>query len=461
MMQLMAELSAVLGDNAVRSGADIEPRHLRDWAVPSGADEAPLAVAYPRDTAEVAAVLKLCNARRVPVVAQGGLTGLTGGATPVKGCIVLSLERMRHIEEVDGDAATMTVQSGVTLQAIQEAAEAAGLFFPLDLGARGSCQIGGNLSTNAGGNRVVRFGMCRDLVLGLEVVLADGTIVSELNKMLKNNAGYDVKQLFVGSEGTLGVITRAVLRLHPKPVAVCTALCGLDDYDRVRGLLRLARRRLGGSMSAFELMSPLFYRLGCGVAGRPAPLAGAHGSYVLLETMGPDAEAEQSRCEQAIAAAIDEGLVNDAVVAQSSDQAAGLWAIRDSSGSFNQTFSPHINFDVSIPVGRIGAFMEECAKRLTQAWPAMDIVFFGHVADANLHVTVHLDADPMPVDAIDRTLYGVVRDWQGSVSAEHGIGLLKRDFLSYSRSPATIDLMRRLKGALDPNHILNPGKVFR
>ncbi|MBU6498620.1 MAG: FAD-binding oxidoreductase, partial [Rhodospirillales bacterium] len=227
---LIAALLAAIGSDALTSGAAMDARHFNDWAVTAKAADQPLAVVYPRSTAEVSTILRLCHAHRVPVVPQGGLTGLVGGAVPVAGCVALSLSRMRAIEEVDTAASTITVQAGVPLQAIQDAADDAGLLFPLDIGSRGSCLIGGNVSTNAGGNRVLRYGMTRELVLGLEVVLADGTVLSMLNKMQKNNAGYDLKQVFIGAEGTLGVITRIVLRLFPRPASTCTAFCALPGY---------------------------------------------------------------------------------------------------------------------------------------------------------------------------------------------------------------------------------------
>jgi len=250
------------GTDMIQLGAAIGPRHFGDWRITATPDNHPAAVAYPRNTADVSALLAFCHARSIPVVPQGGLTGLTGGAIPVKGCLALSLERLRTIEEVDLDAATARVQAGVPLELVQQAAEDAGLLFPLDIGSRGSCQIGGNAATNAGGVRVLRYGMTRDLVLGIEAVLADGTVVSSLNKMLKNNTGYDLKQLFIGSEGTLGIITRLDLRLFPKPRSQSTALCAVRDYAGVLALLRAAKAGLLSSLSSFEVMWPTFYRFG-------------------------------------------------------------------------------------------------------------------------------------------------------------------------------------------------------
>src|SRR5690606_25866667 len=289
----VSRLRQAIGADSVRAGEDIDRRYFGDFFVALEQGR-PLAVALPRDTAEVSAVLQVCHAERVPVVAQGGLTGLAGGATPAADWVVLSLERLRGIEEIDPAAATLTAWAGTPLQAIQEAAEEAGFLFALDLGARGSCAIGGNVSTNAGGNRVIRYGMTRELVLGLEVVLADGTVVTALNKLLKNNTGYDLKHLFIGAEGTLGVVTRVVLRLHQQPKILCTAVCAVAGYDQALALLRHARESLAGTLSAFEMMWPDYYELVTRkVEGLKAPIASGHGGYVLLEALGSDQAHDQ------------------------------------------------------------------------------------------------------------------------------------------------------------------------
>ena len=459
-MDIVAALIDAVGDDCVRTADAIDPRRLGDFMVACDAANGPVAVALPRNTAAVSSVLRLCNRANVAVVPQGGMTGMAGGGTPIRGCVALSLERMNAIEEVDTDGATMTVQAGVPLQTVQEAAEAAGLFYPLDLGGRGSCLIGGNASTNAGGNRVVRYGMTRDLVLGVEAVLADGTVIPALNRMIKNNTGYDIKHLFLGSEGTLGVITRLVLRLFPRPASQATALCALTDFPQVLALLRLARERLGGTLSAFEAMWPEFYALVEKATGRPAPLAPGHGLYVLLETMGTDQGADQERFEAVIAAALEKGIVADALIAQSLAQTRAMWTIRDSSGEFPRTFWPHEGFDVSVPIGRIGDFVAAVKARLRARWPDAQVVTFGHVADGNIHFAVRVDERPLPRTAIEQTVYAVVCDWHGSISAEHGIGSVKRGFLEYSRSASELALMRTLKAAMDPNGILNPGKVL-
>lgn len=457
---LLDVLRTAVGANQVLHGAALDERYLGDWmcSAPAGT---PLAVVRPKTTAEVSAVLKACHAHQVPVVPQGGLTGLAGGAVPVPGCVALSLERMDQIEEIDPAAATLSVQAGTPLQVIQEAAHDAGFLFPLDLGARGSCRIGGNLSTNAGGNRVLRYGMTRDLVLGLEVVLADGTVLTHMNKMLKNNTGYDLKQLFIGSEGTLGVITRVVLRLYPQPRSTCTALCAVQDYAAVLQLLGHVKSGLGSTLSAFEMMWPDFYEYAIG--GLPhlgEPLPRGSGGYVLVEAMGTDQVSDQERFETVLGEAIEMGCVQDAVIAQNEADVHALWKVRDASGEFHQTFWPHVGFDVSIPTGQLGDFVEACKARLQSSWPEVETVFFGHVGDANVHIAVRVGRDAQPEEAIEQAVYGLVGEWQGSISAEHGIGQLKRPYLKYSRQPAELALMRQIKQAMDPLGILNPGKVL-
>ena len=455
------QLRAAVGEGAVLAGADLPEAHCGDWALRAGPAERPLAVVLPGSTAEVAAVLRLCNAARVPVVPQGGLTGLAGGAVPVAGCVALSLSRMRAIEEVDPAAATITVQAGAALQAVQEAAAAAGLLFPLDIGSRGSCAIGGNISTNAGGNRVLRFGMARELVLGLEAVLADGTVLSGLNKMQKNNTGYDLKQLFIGAEGTLGVVTRLVLRLFPRPASVCTGFCALPDYDAVLALLRRARERLGGTLAAFEVMWPEFYHLATTAHGIRPPLPGGHGVYVLLESLGTDQARDEAAFQALIEEALARGEVTDAVIAQSHRESGEIWGLRDSVVQFTRSFSPHVGFDVSVPVGRMQAFVDACKAALAARHGAVRTLWFGHIADSNLHILVRLDEGGPDKGEIDAIVYAIVRDFAGSVSAEHGIGVLKRDYLGHSRTEAEIAVMRRIKAALDPEGIMNPGKMLR
>ncbi|MBL8550322.1 MAG: FAD-binding oxidoreductase [Hyphomonadaceae bacterium] len=457
----LEDLKRAAGAHVVKLGDDVfAERHMRDFGAPPVEGAEILAAAFPTNAQEAAAVLSWCNARGVPVVPQGGMTGLVGGGNPAGRCVVLSLERMRTIEEIDPAASTMTVQAGVTLQAVQEAADAAGFLFPLDLGGRGTAQIGGNASTNAGGNRVLRYGMMRDLVLGVEAVLADGTIVSNLNKMIKNNAGYDLKQLFLGSEGTLGVITRLVLRVYPKPSSQCTALCAMRGTDDALALLARLKAGVGESLSAFELMWPEFYRVGTSALGRVPPIPEEHGLYVLTEILGTDQAADQERFEAVIGAAVEAGVVSDAVIAQSKSDVQKLWAVRDCPGEFPKVHWPQLGFDVSAPIGDMDGFMKDCRATLQARWPKATTLYFGHLADSNLHISVRLDEHVGTAHEVDEALYEVVGRWKGSISAEHGIGIAKRPYLKYSRSEAELDVMRRIKAALDPKNILNPGKVI-
>jgi FAD/FMN-containing dehydrogenase len=455
----LSALSHAVAPDAMAVGDAIPVRHLRDWMVPM-ASGAPLALVRPQSTDEVRACLSICHALGIAVVPQGGLTGLVGGATPMDQCVVLSLDRMTGVESIDEAAATMTVKAGTPLEAVQRGAAEAGLFFPLDLGARGSCQVGGLVATNAGGNRVIRYGMMRDLVLGLEVVLADGTLVSALNHLIKNNAGLDVKQVFVGSEGTLGVITRAVLRLHPRPLSRCTAFCALPDYPSVLRLLHRARTVSAGTLSAFEIMWPEFYDLvtsNTRVAKAPLP-AGAP-IYALVEVLGGDQMTDEARFERMLEDASAAGEITDAAIARSDAEARALWQIRDAPGEFPRIFWPSVAFDIGIPTRELGPFVDASRTALRARWPGTETLFYGHIGDANLHLVTRVGEGPQPEHEIEDIVYGLVRDWKGTISAEHGIGTLKQPYLSYCRSAAEIELIRTIKRALDPKGILNPGKA--
>lgn len=454
LQQTLEQLRHALGEIAVVTGADISQRHYSDWT--GHAPACPAALLLPRTTEQVASALRICNDAGQSVVPQGGMTGLAGGAVPGETDIALSLERLRGIEEIDPAAATITVWAGTTLEEIQRAALEAGFVFPLDLGARGSCQIGGNIATNAGGNAVVRYGMTRDLVLGLEVVLADGRVLNLLNKMIKNNCGYDLKQCFIGSEGTLGIITRAVLKLAPRPGETTTLLCALPDYASAVSLLRRVQRGVGAPQ-AYELMWQDFFKLGVSWLENPtAPLPLTYPLYVLLECASPRELLEQT-LEEAFAA----GEVVDAVMASSQTQARTLWKIREATGEFPLRMSP-LNFDVSLPIGLIGDFAERCRERLEQRWPGNHSVYFGHIGDSNLHLTVDCASlpTPAPILEVEELVYGAVGELGGSISAEHGIGLLKRDFLHQSVSFEARQTMQQLKDCFDPKGILNPGKIL-
>lgn len=411
----------------------------------------------PKTTEEVSLALKICFEHHQSVVPQGGLTGLVEGGLTEPQDIVLSTERMTDIEEVSADERTLTVQAGVVLQTIQETAAQHGLMFPLDLGGRGSCTIGGNLSTNAGGNRVIRYGMARDMVLGLEVVLADGTVISSMNHMIKNNAGYDLKQWFLGTEGTLGIITRAVLRCREEVVDAPTALVAISSFDALIAFLKHADQGLRGHLSAFEVMWHNYYTLvTTPPANSHAPLSSQWPYYVLVEAMGSD----ENQFSDVLASAIEASLVEDAVLAQSSQQQASLWALRDDVAQTFQ-FAPVFLFDVSLRLPQMESYVAAVNLALAERFENPRNFVLGHVGDGNIHFAIAVGGDSAEDRAgVEAAVYAPLEALKGSVSAEHGIGLEKKPYLHLVRSEAEINLMRTIKRAMDPRDILNPGKVF-
>lgn len=452
-------LTAALGASVVLTGDDRPARNAADSS--SLGPEIPLCVVRPTCTEEVSAAMRICAEHGVAVVPQGGLTGLCGGARPIAGGVALSLERMTGIEEIDAASATMTVWAGTPLELVQRAAEDADFFIPLDLGARGSCAIGGNVSTNAGGNRVIRYGMAREMVLGIEVVLPDGSVITSLNKMIKNNAGYDLKHLFIGSEGTLGIVTRLVLRLWPKPRCTMAAFCAVTSYDAVVTLLGAARRGLGPLLSAFEVMWPDYWDTVGAMAGMRMPLPAGHAVYALIEAQGTDEAIDPPRFQSWLEQQAEAGLLADAAVAQSVADVRAFWGVRDACAEFNRVLGPHEPFDIGLPVASMDRFVRACQPALAERLPGAFALFYGHIGDGNLHIVSGLPgASPQPKAAIEEVVYGLVREFGGTVSAEHGIGLTKKKWLGYVRSDAEIALMRRLKAALDPQNLLNPGKVI-
>ena len=457
-VSLVDQLTQVMGHDAVLSGKDAGEKYAVDWSAEARCE--PLLVVRPSSTDEVAAVLRICNERAQKVVVQGGLTGLSGGSTPQPSELALSLEKLSGIEELDSDSMTMTVAAGTPLQKIQEAADAAGFTFPLDLGARGSCAIGGNVSTNAGGNQVIRYGMTRALVLGLEAVLADGTVISSLNKMLKNNAGYDLKQLFIGTEGTLGVVTKIVLKLFPKMTSRCSALLAISEFDHVVAMLKRSNASFMGTVSSFEVMWASYFDQVVRVERDGiSPFSEAFEHYVLLEVEGSEQEQDQERFERVLFAAMEDGLIQDAVVAQSGKEADSFWALRDAVAELLPKMQPLANFDIGIPIGKMKSFLRITDERLRAAFPDLTLMVFGHLGDGNLHVvaTTGRHADVKPIYG---AVYEVLGDHEGSVTAEHGVGTLKIPYLHYSRTAEEIALMGLLKKTMDPKGILNSNRVI-
>ena len=458
---LRAALTDAVGAGHVFEGDDIEARYhldLRGQPLPR-----PAFVVRPGDAMQVAAVLRAASEFKTAIVAQGGRTGVVGASVAGADEIVLSLERMNRILEIDPVAMTMTVEAGCVLQIAHEAAEAQNMILPLDLGARGSATIGGNIATNAGGNRVLRWGMMRDMVLGLEAVLANGDIVSGIRKTIKDNAGYDWKHLLIGSEGTLGIVTKAVLRLRPAPQTTLTALLSLNTFDDAAKLLRRLEGDFGGALSSFELMWDDFYELitTANAGKRPAPLPAGAPLYALVEMLGADPAADKDKFESVLAAVIDEGLAADAVIAQSIADRERLWAVRE---DLNEAFGriwPIFAFDVSVAISDMTAFVALAKQNVLAKFPNARLITYGHIGDGNLHLMVGAGkGDAETHHIVDVAVFEAVQKFGGSISAEHGVGTAKVDYLGYTRSPTELALMKSIKAAMDPDNILNPGKIF-
>lgn len=458
MNNLIASLVELLDPSTVLTGADISEKYHADW---SGADPCqPLALLKPKTTQQLSEIMALCHQHDQLVVIQGGLTGLAGGATPQSGEIAISLERMNGIEELDATAMTVTALAGTPLQVLQDAAEDRELFLPLDLGARGSCNIGGNLATNAGGTEVIRYGMTRSMVLGLEAVLADGTVINAMNKMVKNNSGYDLKHLFIGSEGTLGIVTRVVLQLQPKSRSSHTALCALNSYESVTKLLVELKRSLGSGLTGFELMWDSYYNKVLEVLpSLTSPFQENHTYYLLLEYKDNNQTLGAERFESALFEQLESGLIDDALIAQSHQDADKFWQIRDGIGELFQVLGPVSNQDVSLPLEQIGPFADDLDQRLKAKYNNIGVLLFGHIGDNNLHVCAYTGRDEDKA-RINEDIMLMIGEYAGAITAEHGIGVLKRDFLALSRTPSEIALMKTLKMAMDPKGILNPKRVI-
>jgi FAD/FMN-containing dehydrogenase len=469
---LLQTLSAAVGEAQVLTHDD-PATDLSAWETDwrGRAHGRALAVVRPGNTAEVAAVVKACVAAGASLVPQGGNTGLVVGSVPDDSGtqVLLSLTRMNAVRALDAANLTLTVEAGCVLQTVQQAAERAGLLFPLSLAAEGSCTIGGNLATNAGGTQVLRYGNARDLCLGLEVVTAQGEIWHGLTGLRKDNTGYDLRDLFIGSEGTLGIITAATLKLFPQPLARLTAWAALPSLSAAVALLGLAQQQLGAGLTGFEVMG----RFALGLVDKhfPAlrvPLWRESPYCVLLENSDSESEDHaRAQFERLLEAALEQGLVSDAVVAESLAQARGLWHIRESIPLAQAQEGLNIKHDISIPVSRIPAFCEETDALMAREIPGVRLVNFGHLGDGNLHYNVqapeHTDAADFlrtQESRVNRLVFDAVSRYHGSISAEHGVGSLKVDTLPLHKDPVALALMRSIKQALDPLNTMNPGRVL-
>jgi FAD/FMN-containing dehydrogenase len=460
--ETLDRLAAVVGEKNVTRDAQGMQAYMREWrGLWHGSS--PL-VLRPSSTEEVSAILAICNETRTPIVPQSGNTGLTGGQIPQDGEVLLSLDRMTRIRDIDPANNTITVDAGVILKNAQDAARAVDRLFPLSLAAEGSCRIGGNLATNAGGLNVIAYGNARDLCFGLEVVLADGRIWNGLRALRKDNTGYDLKNLFIGSEGTLGVITGAVLKLFPLPESQATAFIAIPSGNAALDLLSLAQSRSGGRVTAIELLPKLGLDLVHKHYATMLPLPNATPWTVLLELSG---SGDLDRILQALLGeAMDDGIVTDAALAQSEAQRSAFWTIREQLVEVQRLEGASLKHDVAVPVSRLPELLEHGHRAITAVLPAARPMPFGHLGDGNIHFNV-LQPEAMPgeeflalTDAIAARLYDIVLGLGGSPSAEHGIGRQKRALLAEIKSPVELQMMRSLKSLFDPRNILSPGRIL-
>ena len=464
---LADRLRAIVGERGLVA-ADEHAKYVDDWRGYYHGKAA--AVVKPASTAEVARVVQLLAAERIAMVPQGGNTSLCGASVPDASAtqVVINLSRMNRVRAVDPDNNTMTVEAGCVLASLQEEADRHGRLFPLSLGAEGSCEIGGNLSTNAGGTAVLRYGNTRELVLGLEVVLPDGQVWDGLRGLRKDNTGYDLKHLFVGAEGTLGIVTAAVVKLFPKPRSQATALVAIDSPAAAVALLGRIRESCGERVTGYELLGRVCIELI--MKHMPAtrdPFREAHPWYVLVE-LSDSTEGTLSRemLEGALAGALEDGLARDAAVCTSEAQRAALWQMREDITEAQKLDGPSIKHDVAVPVSRVPELIERAGERLLREFPGIRIVAFGHVGDGNIHYNCSKSERQQAAEffaqapAVNRVVYDVVDALDGSISAEHGLGVLKRDEVRRYKSALELDLMRAIKRTLDPHGIMNPGKVL-
>jgi D-lactate dehydrogenase (cytochrome) len=462
---LLARFAAIVGEKYAVTDPALQEQYLREMRdLYHG--HTPM-VLRPGLVAEVSAILKLANETKTPIVPQGGNTGLVGGQTPHHGEIVLSLNRMDKIREVDATSNTITAEAGVSLGRVREAAANADRLYPLLLPSEGTCTVGGNLSTNAGGTTAVSWGVARQQALGLEVVLADGRVMHNLNKLKKDNTGYDLKNLFIGAEGTLGIITAATLRLIPRPRSVETAFAGVASPEAALELLGIASEQSGGNITSFELM----FRMGIDAvlrydSGSRDPLNDKHEWYVLIELSSQARAGLRDTIENILAEGVEKGLVADAAIAESLDQAKSFWRIREMFGEVQRQVGGSIKHDISVPVAHVPAFIREANEAVVKLIPGARPLPFGHLGDGNIHYNI---AQPIDADKaaflerwhdVNMVVFDIVLKYGGSISAEHGIGIMKRDLLPSIKDPVAMELMRAIKRTLDPNGILNPGKVL-
>lgn len=465
--EFTSRLIHVVGEEGVILNPAEQEFYVNDWL--GKAHGRTVAVVRPRNTAEVSAVMRLCHQSQTPVVPQGGNTGMSGGATPdMSGAqVVLSLNRMKRIHEVDPVNNTLTADAGVILAEIQQAARAVDRYFPLSLGAEGSCTIGGNLATNAGGTGVLRYGNTRDLTLGLEVVLPDGRIWNGLRGLRKDNTGYDLKDLFIGSEGSLGIITGVVLKLFAAPAGRVSAWVGAKELTSVVTLLNRLQAACGPRLSAFEMMSESSLALVTRhLDGHFSPLNQTYPYYALIELADTNLNGLQEMLQEALTSAIDDGLIDDCVVAMNEAQSVSMWRLREGISIAQVKAGKAVKHDIALPISSLATFVKEADQIVMNGFPDLPIINFGHIGDGNLHYNVLVPLDISPslyketTAELNKRIHDLVTQFNGSISAEHGVGTLRRDELKRYKSSVEMDLMNAIKRAIDPNQIMNPGKLL-
>ena len=453
-------LTRIVGEpNILHSGVEKERfTHIWKTDIPLEAK----AVIFPSSTEEVSEIMKYCYSIKQEVIVHGGLTNLVGGTETESNQLVISLDKMNLIEEVDPQSKTITAQAGTILENMIDAAKEKNLLLPMSFGAKGSAHIGGVVSTNAGGLRVFRYGMTRQMVLGLEAVLPDGTIISSLKKIIKDNSGYDLKQLFIGSEGTLGIVTKVILRLSEAPTSRSSAIVGIDSYEQVIDLLKYLEKNLAGTLSGFELMWKNTYAAMTGDQSHlTAPISIEYNYYVFIESLGSQPKQDYERLENLIGNSLEMELIQDGVMMQSERELNSIWQIREDVSILAAQANFDQHFDISIPIPLIGELVDQAVRELNKL-PFVERIFtFGHVADGNIHFIIgKKENNPKIIEAINELIYRPLKEVGGSVSAEHGIGIHKKAYLSTSRSKEEIDMMKTLKLTFDPLNILNPGRIF-